>query len=66
MKVPLFNSFVLPSTVYICFLIWTRIRNPRVTDAEADPAKVPDPCGAGTTTLLDHDPQLNEKSDHDQ
>jgi hypothetical protein len=37
-------------TVYIHFRIWTqsRIRNPRVTDP--DPAKVPDPCGYGSTT----------------
>jgi hypothetical protein len=36
---------------YIHFRIWTRIRirNPRVTDP--DPAKVPDPCGSGSTTL---------------
>jgi hypothetical protein len=38
--------------VYINFRIRTRIRirNPRVTDS--DPAKVPDPCGSGSTTLL--------------
>jgi hypothetical protein len=36
--------------VYIYFRIWTRIWNPRVTDPE--PAKVPDPCRSGSTTLL--------------
>jgi hypothetical protein len=38
--------------VFIHFRIWTRIRirNPRVTDP--DPAKVPDPCGSGSTTLF--------------
>jgi hypothetical protein len=38
--------------VYIHFRIWTwiRIRNLRVTDP--DPAKVPDPCGSGSTTLI--------------
>jgi hypothetical protein len=38
--------------VSIHFRIWTRIRirNPRVTDP--DPAKVPDPCGSGSTTLI--------------
>jgi hypothetical protein len=36
--------------VYIHFRILTRIRNPRVTDP--DPAKVPDPCGSGSTTLV--------------
>jgi hypothetical protein len=38
--------------VYIHFRIWTRIRirNPRVTDP--DLAKVPDPCGSGSTTLM--------------
>jgi hypothetical protein len=35
---------------YNHFRIWTRIRNPRVTDP--DPAKVPDPCGSGSTTLI--------------
>jgi hypothetical protein len=46
---PLLMVFV---NVYIHFRIWTRIRirNPRVTDP--DPAKVPDPCGSGYTTLL--------------
>jgi hypothetical protein len=33
--------------VYIHFRILTRIRNPLVPD----PAKVPDPCGSGSTTL---------------
>jgi hypothetical protein len=43
MKLPLFLiGFV---NVHIHFRIW--IRNPRVTD----PAKVPDPCGSGSTTL---------------
>jgi hypothetical protein len=38
--------------VYIHFLIWTwiQIQNPRVTDS--DLAKVLDPCGSGSTTLL--------------
>jgi hypothetical protein len=36
--------------VYIHFWIWTRIRNPGVTDP--DPAKVSDTCGSGSTTLL--------------
>jgi hypothetical protein len=38
--------------VYLHFQIWTRIRNPRVTDP--DPAKVPDPCGSRSvsTTLI--------------
>jgi hypothetical protein len=35
--------------VSIHFRIWTRIKNPRVTDP--DPAKVSDPCGSGSTTL---------------
>jgi hypothetical protein len=45
---PFLMGFV---NVYIHFWIWTRIRiqNPRVTDS--DPAKVPDPCGSGSTTL---------------
>jgi hypothetical protein len=37
--------------VHIHFRIWTRIRNPRGTDPVPDPAKVPDPCGSGSTTL---------------
>jgi hypothetical protein len=37
--------------VSIHFRIWTRIWNPRVTDP--DPAKVPDPCGSGSTALSD-------------
>jgi hypothetical protein len=47
MKLPLFWMVF----VYIHFRIWTRIwiRNPRVTDP--DQAKVPDPCGSGSTTL---------------
>jgi hypothetical protein len=49
MKLPLFLMVFV--NVYIHFRIWTRIwiRNPRVTDP--DPAKVPDPCGSGSTTL---------------
>jgi hypothetical protein len=39
MKLPLFLMVFV--YVYIHFRIWTRIRNPRVTDP--DPAKVPDP-----------------------
>jgi hypothetical protein len=46
MKLPLFMVFC---NVHIHFRIWTRIRNPLVTDP--DPAKVPDPCGSGSTTL---------------
>jgi hypothetical protein len=46
MKLTLFMVFV---NVYIHFRKWTRIRNSRVTDP--DPAKVPDPCGSGSTTL---------------
>jgi hypothetical protein len=44
--------FMVFVNVYIHFRIWTRIRirNPRVTDP--DPAKVPDPCGSGSTALL--------------
>jgi hypothetical protein len=37
-------------TVYIHFRIRTRIRNPRVKDT--DLAKVPDPCGSESTTLI--------------
>jgi hypothetical protein len=47
MKLPPF--LIVFVNVYIHFRIWTRIRNPRVTDP--DPAKVPDPCGSGSTTL---------------
>jgi hypothetical protein len=47
MKLLLFMVFV---HFYIYLWIWTRIRNPRFTDS--DPAKVPDPCGSGSTTLL--------------
>jgi hypothetical protein len=47
MKLPLFLMVFL--TVYIHFRIRTRIRNPQVTDS--DPAKVPDPCGSGSTKL---------------
>jgi hypothetical protein len=36
--------------VYIHFRIWIRIRNPGVTDP--DPAKVQDPCGSGSISLL--------------
>jgi hypothetical protein len=42
---------------YIHLRIWTRIRNPRVTDP--DPAEVPDPCGSGSTTQV-----LGINSDH--
>jgi hypothetical protein len=42
MKLPLFIVFIY---VFIHFRIWTR--NPRATD----PAKVPDRCGSGSTTL---------------
>jgi hypothetical protein len=48
MKLPLF--WMVFVNVYIHFRIWTQIRNPRVTDT--DPAKVPDPCGSGSTTLI--------------
>jgi hypothetical protein len=48
MKLPLFLMVFV--NVYIHFRISTRIRNPRVTDP--DPAKVPDPCGSGSTTLI--------------
>jgi hypothetical protein len=47
MKLLLFMVF---ANVYFHFRIWTRIRNPRVTNL--DPAKVPDPCGSGSTTLV--------------
>jgi hypothetical protein len=49
MKLPLF--LIVFVNVHIHFQIWTRIRNPRVTDP--DPAKVSDPCGSGSgsTTL---------------
>jgi hypothetical protein len=48
MKLPLFLMVFV--YVHIHFWIRTRIRirNPRVTD----PAKVPDPCGSGSTTLV--------------
>jgi hypothetical protein len=50
MKLPLFLMVFV--NVYIHFRIGTRIRirNLRVTDP--DPAKIPDPCGSGSTTLL--------------
>jgi hypothetical protein len=41
MKLPLFLMVFVH--VYIHFRIWTRIRNPRVTDQDPDPAKVLDP-----------------------
>jgi hypothetical protein len=49
MKLPLF--WMVSVNVYIYFQIrsWIRIRNPRGKDP--DPAKVPDPCGSGSTTL---------------
>jgi hypothetical protein len=47
MKFLLFMVFV---NVYIYFQIWSRIRNPRVTDPST--AKVPDQCGSGSTTLI--------------
>jgi hypothetical protein len=55
MKLPLFLIVFL--TVYIHFWIRTRIRNPRVMDP--DPAKVPDPSGSGSTTLLIKIPFFN-------
>jgi hypothetical protein len=48
MKLPLFLMVFV--NVYIHFRIWIRIRNSRVTDL--DLAKVPDPCGSGSTTLI--------------
>jgi hypothetical protein len=52
MKLSLF--LIVFVNVYIPFLIWTWIRYPRVTDPDphSDPAKVPDPQGSGSTTLL--------------
>jgi hypothetical protein len=47
MKLPPFLMVFVD--VYIHFRIWTRIRNPRVTDP--GPTKVTDPCGSGSTTL---------------
>jgi hypothetical protein len=49
MELPLFLMVFVDVSIH--FRIWTRIRirNPRVTDP--DPAKVPDPCGSGSTTL---------------
>jgi hypothetical protein len=47
MKLLLWMVFV---NVYIHFRIWARIQNPRVM--EPDPAKVTDPCGSGSTTLV--------------
>jgi hypothetical protein len=48
MKLPLF--LMVFCNVHIHFRIWTRIRNPRVTDPvpDPDPAKVPDPWGSGS------------------
>jgi hypothetical protein len=46
MQLPLFLMVFV--NVYIHFRIWTRIRNPRVTD----PEKFPDPCRSGSTTLV--------------
>jgi hypothetical protein len=52
MKLPFF--WMVFVYVHIHFRIWTRIRNPRVTDPVPDPAKVPDPCGSGSgSTTLD-------------
>jgi hypothetical protein len=48
MKLPLF--LMVSVNIHIYFWICTPIRNPRVTDP--DPAKVPDPCGSGSTTLV--------------
>jgi hypothetical protein len=54
MKLPLF--FMVIVDVHIHFRIWTRIRNPRVTDPVPDPTKTLDPCGSGSasgsTTLI--------------
>jgi hypothetical protein len=56
MKSPLFLMVFV--NVHIHFRNWTRIRirNPRVTDPVPDPvpdpAKVPDPCGSGSTPLF--------------
>jgi hypothetical protein len=47
MKLPLVLMVVV--TVYIHIWIWIWIRTPRVTDP--DLAKIPDPCGSGSTTL---------------
>jgi hypothetical protein len=49
-KIMKLSSFMVLVEVYSHLLIWTRIRNPRVTDP--DPANVPDPCGSGSTTLI--------------
>jgi hypothetical protein len=50
-KLPLF--WMVFVYVHIHFRIWTRIQIPRATDPvpDSDPAKVPDPCGSGSTTL---------------
>jgi hypothetical protein len=53
---PFFMVFV---DVYIYFRIWTRVRNPRVTDP--DPAKVPYPCGSGSTTLENRPGSANSR-----
>jgi hypothetical protein len=50
MKLPVPLFLMVFANFYIHFRLWTRIRNPRVTDP--DPAKVPDPCGSGSTTLV--------------
>jgi hypothetical protein len=48
MKLLLFFMFFV--NVYIHFRVWTWIRNPRVKDP--DLAKVTDPGGSGSTTLI--------------
>jgi hypothetical protein len=48
MKLPLFLMVFVNVSIHFWIWTWIRIRNPRVTD----PAKVPDPCGSGSTTLL--------------
>jgi hypothetical protein len=45
----LFPFLMVFVNVYIHFQIWTRIRNPRITDR--DLAKVPDLFGSGSTSL---------------
>jgi hypothetical protein len=47
LKFPLFLMVFVDVSIH--FRIWIWIWNPRVTDP--DPAKVPDPCGSGSTTL---------------
>jgi hypothetical protein len=56
MKLPLFLMVFV--NVHIHFRIWIRIRNPRVTD----PAKVPYPCGSGSTTLVVPEALINFSS----